>query len=167
TPGYEFVRMGQAGSWAPGEEPDIAAGPSGQLVLAVVKKDGRLFTRTGAIGSGWSDFHQQGSGGWATASITVGSDGRYRLLATKKSGDLYYRIGTPGYEFVRMGQAGSWAPGEEPDIAAGPSGQLVLAVVKKDGRLFTRTGAIGSGWNDFHQQGQTGGWSTTSASSRH
>ncbi|MEX1140722.1 MAG: hypothetical protein WEB79_00210, partial [Thermoleophilaceae bacterium] len=68
----------------------ITIGPSGQIIVAAIKKDGTLYTRTGAIGSGWNGFYRQGkAGSWSTAAVTIGSDGRYRLLATKKSGDLY------------------------------------------------------------------------------
>lgn len=141
----------------------IALGPNRSLILAAVKKDGGLYTRTASVGSGWGGFYKQSpTKSWADASIAVGSDGKYRLLATKKDGTLYYRIGTPGEgwsSFRRYGTAGSWAPGSA-EISTGPEGTIALRAVKKDGTLYTRIATTSGGWQSFLKQGRPKSWST-------
>jgi hypothetical protein len=149
-------------SSAAGDPVELTAGPGQGLLLAGLKQDGTLYTRSGR-GNHFGKFVQQGdAGSWSTARVAVDSRGRPELLAITKHGDLFFRGETEsGWgNFVLDGTAGAWSPAAAPTIAAEPSGELTIGAVRRNGTLLTSS-TRGGNSSDFVPHGDRRSWSTS------
>jgi hypothetical protein len=130
-----------------GANPQVAALPNGNYVLAAENNAGEMWTLTGTPGgetwTGRNMIFRMNSN--SSPSIAALPNGNYILAARTNTGELWTITGKPGAETwtARNMQFGIMA-GTSPSVVALPNGNYELAVQANSGELWTFTGAPGA-----------------------
>jgi len=154
----DFTKLGSAGSWSAKATPALVVDANGNVWVAAMKKDGRLFARY--FDGVWRSWREVAPGvTWSTdagISMDARNNGAVTLVGVSSTGTLYHATGNRSGSssawtgVVRHGVADSWSTTSPPAIAVSGS-KIQIGVIKANGDAYTQL--YDGGWKPFRPHG--------------